>query len=135
MAGENWSILSGPGSAPILNEHVKRFISPEPGPSRLLRLVHFHGSGLPAPRSNRRNSALGRGIEVADKVVGDLVLAGGGHEVELDAVGPLELDGLAGEHEVLGRGRHAGGDGGGLGVDVDVDAVGDVLAARGQRGW
>ena len=108
---------------------MKRFISPELVPSLppppLLILVHR--SGLPALRSDSGNSALGRGVEVADKVAGDLGLAAGGQEVELDAVGPLELDGLAGEHEVLSRGRHASGDGGGLGVDADVDAVGDVL--------
>ena len=54
-----------------------------------------------------------------------------GHEVEVDLVGPLQLDRLAREDEIRGRRWGAGGDGDGLGVDMDLDVVGDVVDGGG----
>ena len=54
-----------------------------------------------------------------------------GDEVEVDLVGPLQLDGLSREDEILRSRRRARGDGGGLRVDVDLDVVGGVFDGGG----
>lgn len=53
------------------------------------------------------------------------------HQVEVDLVGALQLNGLAREDEVRCGGRGTRGDLGGLRVDADLDVVGDVLDGGG----
>ena len=79
--------------------------------------------------SDRRPDTARRGVKVADPVARDLVALVVGKS-EHDAVGPLELDFLACEDEILclrlDPGRHRRR----LGVDMDVDGVGDVIDGR-----